>query len=35
LGRYSATLSTVMERYSAPPDLELAAGYDPSERIGG
>jgi NADH-quinone oxidoreductase chain G len=34
LGRYSATLNTVMERYSAPPDLELAAGYDPSVRIG-
>jgi NADH-quinone oxidoreductase chain G len=35
LGRYSATLNTVMERYSTPPDLELAAGYDPSVRIGG
>jgi len=35
LGRYSATLSTVMERYSKPPELELAAGYDPSVRIGG
>src|SRR5262249_20281997 len=35
LGRYSPTLNTVMERYSKPPDLELAAGYDPSARIGG
>jgi len=35
LGRYSATLNTVMERYSSAPDLELAAGYDPSVRIGG
>ena len=32
LGRYSATLNTVMERYSAPPDLELAADYDPAAR---
>jgi hypothetical protein len=28
-------LNTVMERYAKPPDLELAAGYDPSVRIGG
>ena len=33
LGRYSATLNTVMERYSiSPPDLELAADYDPAAR---
>ena len=33
LGRYSATLSTVMERYStSPPDLELAADFDPAAR---
>ena len=32
LGRYSATLNTVMERYSVPPDLELAADYDPAAR---
>ena len=33
LGRYSATLNTVLERYStATPELELAAGYDPAAR---
>jgi NADH-quinone oxidoreductase subunit G len=32
LGRYSATLNTVMERYASPPDLELAADYDPAAR---
>jgi NADH-quinone oxidoreductase subunit G len=33
LGRYSPTLNTVMERYSAsPPELELAADYDPTAR---
>jgi len=36
LGRFSATLNKVIERYAtSPPDLELAAGYDPSVRIGG
>jgi NADH-quinone oxidoreductase chain G len=35
LGRYSATLNTVLERYQAPSDEENAAGYDPMVRIGG
>jgi len=35
LGRYSSTLSTVMERYSPPSDEESAAGYDPMVRVGG
>jgi NADH-quinone oxidoreductase subunit G len=37
LGRYSATLNTVMERYSAPSDgaEESAPGYDPMARMGG
>jgi NADH-quinone oxidoreductase subunit G len=34
LGRYSATLNTVYERYNAPADEESAAGYDPMVRIG-
>ena len=33
LGRYSATLNTVMERYStSPPELENPADYDPAAR---
>jgi NADH-quinone oxidoreductase subunit G len=32
LGRFSQTLSTVMERYNAPSDLEMPAGYDPMVR---
>ena len=35
LGRYSAALNAVTERYSRPRELELAPGYDPSVRIGG
>jgi len=36
LGRYSNTLNTVMERYSAPrDDEESAAGFDPMVRVGG
>jgi NADH-quinone oxidoreductase subunit G len=34
LGRYSETLSTVMERYQAPSDEESAAGFDPMVRVG-
>jgi NADH-quinone oxidoreductase subunit G len=33
LGRYSATLNTVIERYTtSPPDLELSADFDPAAR---
>jgi len=35
LGRFSATLNTVYERYNAPSDEELAAGYDPMIRAEG
>ena len=34
LGRYSATLNTVYERYHAPTDDEGAPGYDPMVRMG-
>ena len=34
LGRYSATLNTVYERYHAPTDEEGAPGYDPMVRMG-
>ncbi|MGC2112026.1 MAG: NADH-quinone oxidoreductase subunit NuoG [Candidatus Korobacteraceae bacterium] len=35
LGRFSATLNTVMERYqSGPEDLEIGADYDPMARQG-
>jgi NADH-quinone oxidoreductase chain G len=35
LGRFSATLSTVMERYrTGPDDIEISAGYDPMARMG-
>ena len=34
LGRFSATLNTVMERYrTGPEDMEIAAGYDPMARM--
>jgi NADH-quinone oxidoreductase subunit G len=32
LGRFSATLNTVYERYHTPSDQEIAAGYDPMVR---
>jgi len=35
LGRFSATLNTVMERYrTGPEDIEITAGYDPMARQG-
>jgi NADH-quinone oxidoreductase subunit G len=34
LGRYSATLNTVYERYHVPTDDEGAPGYDPMVRMG-
>ena len=35
LGRFSATLNTVMERYhTGPEDMEIPAGYDPMARMG-
>jgi NADH-quinone oxidoreductase subunit G len=36
LGKFSATLNTVMERYHPQfEDVNLAPGYDPMKRIGG
>jgi len=35
LGKFSETLNTVYERYNPPHDLEIAADYDPTVRMGG
>jgi NADH-quinone oxidoreductase subunit G len=34
LGRFSATLNTVLERYRPPSDEESTPGYDPMVRVG-
>jgi NADH-quinone oxidoreductase subunit G len=35
LGKFSEMLNTVYERYNPPHDLEIAADYDPTLRMGG